>query len=530
MVRVLQTARPIGDDEEDEELLDDAVDLAAPAANPSAAASGAPALGAAPAANPSAAASGAPALGAAAAARAAPAIGAAATHAAPALGAAPTDVADLGASGGDLGTASGKDKAAPADSETAGAGGAGGGGASAAATAAGNGERGAAAPGSTASDGDLGDKPLEGEPRSGDGKFAMVKEFVDLAKKCDHRELLEYLQESDDAAVVELLDRNASMAALASGILSDRMTLAGSGSSSGEVLRLRRENASLREEQASLRTINTDFQDQLTKRDEALAALKELIQSHEEEITGLRAGLKAVEEEKVAAQERAKNADDACENLKRVSQKLAQDFAKGASDIHACLTEILDKFGGEPNPLPAVPGLVLPGDFLGWLKGELGYLPGVLDNVGYFSAKTGCFALLDLLEKRGCQHFPDFGRGSYPEANFGMVDTNNDSKSVRVVLSRFMRCYWRAYGVLACRRFAERQFEEMRLKLQGASKDAAMQKRPPSAHVEELLAKTARVEGSGSADDSTSKAPLDLKAPRNSRLYRRVTRKKSSCF
>ncbi|TVU40428.1 hypothetical protein EJB05_13892, partial [Eragrostis curvula] len=134
----------------------------------------------------------------------------------------------------------------------------------------------------------------------------------------------------------------------------------------------------------------------------------------------------------------------------------------------------------------------------------------------HLTAKTGCFALLDLLEKKGCQHFPDFGRGSYSEANFGMVDTDNDSKSVRVVLSRFMRCYWRVHGVPACRRIAERKFEEMRLKLQGSSdadgsKDAPAPKRPPPAPIEEPLAKAARVEGSGSADNSSAKAPLVLK-------------------
>ncbi|TVU11484.1 hypothetical protein EJB05_45072, partial [Eragrostis curvula] len=361
-----------------------------------------------------------------------------------------------------------------------------------------------------------GAKSSESEPQSDDAKFVAIDEFVKLAKKCDHRELLEYLQNSDDASVVELLDRNASMAALASGVLCERLPRAASGSAAEEASRLRRENASLLEEQASLKAISADFEDQLAKRDDALAALKELIQSHEEEIAGLRARLKTAEEDRETALERAKSAEDSSENLKAVSQKLAKDFAKGAGDIHACLTEILDRFGGEPNPLPAVPGLLLPADFFKWLRGELGDLPDVLDNVGYFSAKTGCFALLDLLEKKGCQHFPDFGRGSYSEANFGMVDTDNDSKSVRVVLSRFMRCYWRVHGVPACRRIAERKFEEMRLKLQGSSdadgsKDAPAPKRPPPAPIEEPLAKAARVEGSGSADNSSAKAPLVLK-------------------
>ncbi|TVU48983.1 hypothetical protein EJB05_00272 [Eragrostis curvula] len=133
-------------------------------------------------------------------------------------------------------------------------------------------------------------------------------------------------------------------------------------------------------------------------------------------------------------------------------------------------------------------GLVLKGEryemssYFGWLKTEIGLLPGVIDKATNFAAIKSTEALIDMLEKRGCDHWHFLKhKGQAVSAGIG----ESVSGAINTAALRLPIDYWKAIGRSATKKTASdrlAQFflgkarEERRAKLAAAASRSQAQR------------------------------------------------------
>jgi hypothetical protein len=137
---------------------------------------------------------------------------------------------------------------------------------------------------------------------------------------------------------------------------------------------------------------------------------------------------------------------------------LTSELLKDFLEAEKCFNSSLNSVGAEGHRLSVDAEHFETGVFFDWLKGNIELIPSVVKGMEEYASKISFDALVQMLEKKGCEHLRSLGlRGqALPD-----VEAQKPTRLSKVLSNRLVVEYWQHHGFAEAQRLSLAKLAEV---------------------------------------------------------------------